>query len=201
MALIDEIIELAANDKEPIGNLLRKCLVLESQLPNESFRLWLDKELDGCDSKEDLPAYRLVRANSYGMFTGLASSINNQPLNLAVLKKDDRKWVEDLRLFQPASSYEFRPDKSADASIPWPPLLTIMYQDQFIASHTLLRAWQSLPGSVIVALLETVRNRVLRFALELRKTAGENAITSITSDAVSGSVDKHILAGQKFDWT
>ena len=32
MKLLDEIIEMAADDKEPVGNLLRKCLVLERQL-------------------------------------------------------------------------------------------------------------------------------------------------------------------------
>jgi hypothetical protein len=38
MALLDDIIEMAANDKEPIANLLRKCLILERQLPNEKSR-------------------------------------------------------------------------------------------------------------------------------------------------------------------
>jgi hypothetical protein len=87
------------------------------------------------------------------------------------MKPDDRKVIEELRLFQPASSYEGRPDKTSDASIPWPVHLTTKYQEQFITTHTLLRAWQSLPGSVIIALLETVRNRVLRFALEMRNPA------------------------------
>jgi hypothetical protein len=112
------------------------------------------------------------------MFSGLTSNINHQPLNIGVMKPDDRKIIEELRLFQPASSYEGRPDKSSDASIPWPVHLTTKYQDKFINSHILLRAWQSLPGSVIIALLETVRNRVLRFALELKKSSGDKQIST-----------------------
>jgi hypothetical protein len=198
MKLLDDIVELASSDKEPIGNVLRKCLMLESELPNDAFRAWLDRELDGYDSDNDVPSYRLIPARSYGMFSGLTSNINHQPLNIGVMKPDDRKIIEELRLFQPASSYEGRPDKSSDASIPWPVHLTTKYQDKFINSHILLRAWQSLPGSVIIALLETVRNRVLRFALELKKSSGDK---QISTDDVRDVVDRQILSGRKFDWT
>ena len=115
------------------------------------------------------------------------------------MKPEDRTVIEELRLFQPASSYEGRPDKTSDAAIPWPVHLTTRYQDKFITTHTLLRAWQSLPGSVIIALLETVRNRVLRFALEMQKSSGEES--SISSEIVGDIVNRQIFSGKKFDWT
>jgi hypothetical protein len=49
MKLLDEIIEGAVSDTQPIGTVLRKCLVLERQVKNEKFRVWLDNELDGYD--------------------------------------------------------------------------------------------------------------------------------------------------------
>ena len=200
MKLLDDIIELASNDKEPIGNVLRKCLILESQYPNEAFKGWLDRELDGYGKDDEVPSYRHIPARSYGMFTGLASNIASQPLNIGVMKPEDRKVIEELRLFQPASSYEGRPDKASDAMIPWPVHLTTKYQENFITTHTLLRAWQSLPGSVIIALLETVRNRVLRFALEMKKSAGGDDKLLSTED-VGAIVDRQIFSGKKFDWT
>jgi hypothetical protein len=112
------------------------------------------------------------------------------------MKPEDRKIIEDLRLFQPASSYEAREDHSSDATIPWPVHLTTKYQEQFITTHTLLRAWQSIPGSLLVALLETVRNRILRFALELKKSSDAG---SISTEQVTGIVQRHIL--KKEDWT
>lgn len=199
MKLLDDLIELASNDKEPIGNVLRKCLILESEFPSDTFKAWVDRELDGYDDDDEVPSYRLFPARSYGMFTGLTSHINSQPLNIGVMKPDDRKVIEELRLFQPASSYEGRPDKDTDASIPWPVHLTTKYQEKFIASHVLLRAWQSLPGSVIITLLETVRNRVLRFSLEMKKSSGST--NSISSDDVGAIVDRQIFLGKKFDWT
>jgi AbiTii len=199
MRLIDELIELASNDKEPIGNVLRKCLIVESQFSNDSFRAWVDRELDGYGDDDEVPSYRHFPARSYGMFTGLASNIPSQPLNIWVMKPDDRKMIDELRLFQPASSYEGRPDKDSDASIPWPVHLTTKYQESFITTHTLLRAWQSLPGSVIIALLETVRNRVLRFALDMKKSSATDK--PISTDDVGAIVDRQIFLGKKFDWT
>ncbi len=67
MKLLDELIELASNDKEPIGNVLRKCLILESQFPNDGFKAWIDREPDGYGKDDDVPSYRLVPARSYGM--------------------------------------------------------------------------------------------------------------------------------------
>jgi len=59
MRLLDEIIDAAADEKVPIGTLLRKCLVLQQQVKNEKFRAWLDRELDGYDQMEELPPYRV----------------------------------------------------------------------------------------------------------------------------------------------
>ncbi len=42
MKLLDDIIELAVDNSGLIGNLLRKCLVLEQQAKNEKFKVWLN---------------------------------------------------------------------------------------------------------------------------------------------------------------
>ena len=117
MKLLDEIIEGAVSDTQPIGTVLRKCLVLERQVKNEKFRIWLDNELDGYDNVDELPDYRTINSISRGFFVGIAGrQINDQPLNLYVMEEKHRKLVDKLRLAQPAASYEGRPDKSADGS-------------------------------------------------------------------------------------
>jgi hypothetical protein len=202
MALVDDIIELASSDKEPIGNVLRKCLILESQFANEAFRAWLDKELDGYDDDEDLPSYRTFHAVSYGHFIGMAGrQLSNQPLSLHILEKDDYERMKMCPLVQPASAYEGRPDSSSDAQFPWNPVLTTKYQKRFFQNSDLVlnRAWQSIPGSVIVGLLETVRNRILRFALDMRTSMAKQGSLSISTEQVTSMVHHHIL--KKADWT
>ena len=200
MALLDDIIDAATDDKVPIGTLLRKCLVLEQVFKNEKFKVWLNKELDGYDHQEELPSYRTFNAISYGHFIGIMGrQLNNQPLSLHVLERQDYELMSKCPLHQPASSYEGRPNKADDAQLPWNPTLTTKYQTRFFKDSDMVlnRAWQLIPGSVLVGLLENVRNRVLRFALDLKNELGPDAptIERIPSATIERSVVNHIYGG------
>ncbi|WP_407112296.1 hypothetical protein [Bradyrhizobium sp. LMG 9283] len=200
MKLLDDIIELAADNKEPIGNLLRKCLVLERQLKNEKFRAWLDLELDGYGSgNEDLPSYRVFSCINKGDFHGITVRMSGQPISLHVMTERDRKLLEKVYLHQPAASYEARPGQDSDAALPWNPYLIAKYQTKIYqdGEPALMRAWQEIPGSVLVALLEQVRNRVLRFALDLKESLPEQAASAaiVPAEQVDQSVVNHIYGG------
>jgi hypothetical protein len=94
------------------------------------------------------------------------------------MEEKDRKLIEKVYLYQPTASYEGRPDKSADAGLPWNPILTAKYQTKFFEDSSdlvLNRAWQEIPGSILVGLLEQIRTRVLRFR---STTAGETCLGS-----------------------
>lgn len=197
MVLLDEIIQSATDSTVPIGTLLRKCLVLEQTFHNEKFKAWLNNELDGYELEDDLPTYRTFNAVSYGYFVGpRGSQIDNQPLSLHVMDEADRVRMNRCPLCQPASSYE-RADQSKDAQLPWNPTLTVKYQSRFFNGWALNRAWQLIPGSVLVGLIETVRNRVLRFALELKDQLGPSTpdIENIPSAIIDRSVVNHIYGG------
>lgn len=197
MTMLDEIIDLAVNNKEPIGNLLRKCLVLEQQIKNDKFRTWLNLELDGYKAPCDLPEYRTVRCISKGVFIGSGGAqINDQPLSLHVLDKEDREAIDPVKLVQPAASYDSRPNKDSDASIGWSPDLTAKYQKKFMSNFVLNRARHEIPGSTLVALVETVRNRILRFALELKDQVTESPTNEPPSaDIIERSVVANIYGG------
>jgi hypothetical protein len=199
MPLLDEIVEAATDDKVPIGTLLRKCLVLEHQLKNEKFRVWLDNELDGYDRNqvEDLPSYRTFPCVNKGVFVGAGRQLNDQPIPLHVMEQKDRKLVQTAYLNQPAASYDVRPDRSRVATLPWPPELTTRYQTKFFEHLVLNRAWQEIPDSVLVALTEQVRTRVLRFALELRDAlpATSSDPKQVSSEVVERSVINNIYGG------
>jgi hypothetical protein len=170
MQLLDSIIEMASDNKEPIGNLLRKCLILESQIKNEKFRAWLNLELDGYDRdhEEEFPDYRVFNCVNKGDFYGMTVKISGQPISLHVMSEHDRKMLEKVHLHQPAASYDSRPNQDSDARMPWNPAITAKYQTKIYRNGepALMQGWQEIPGSVLIGLLEQVRTRVLRFALE-----------------------------------
>jgi hypothetical protein len=199
MALLDEIIDAAVDEKVPIGTLLRKCLVLEQQVKNEKFRAWLDRELDGYDQMEEVPPYRVFNCVNMGLFIGTAVRLNDQPIAIHLMEESDRKLIENVYLQQPAASYEGLPDKGADAHIPWNPILTAKYQTKFLEGRNVVlnRAWQEIPGSILVGLLEQIRTRVLRFALELKDNLPPNAadVKQVSAAVVERSVVNNIYGG------
>jgi hypothetical protein len=87
-----------------------------------------------------------------------------------VLSERERKAMETLKLRQPAASYN---PEVKNAQIPWSQSLVTKYQDKFLKGANLNRAWQEIPSSVLVGLLEQVRTRVLRFALDMKDEIGE----------------------------
>jgi hypothetical protein len=196
--LLQEIIDQAVDEKAPIGTLLRRCLVFEQKIKNEKFRQWLDWELDGYSKNEDLPNYRKFRCVNKGIFLGMTARLADQPIPMHILSEADRQVVEFLELRQPVASYDGRPKPNEDALIMWPQWLVTKYQDQFFEDGDLIlnRAWQEIPGSVLVGLLDQVRTRVLRFSLEMKNEIGEtDDFKALPAPVVERSVVNNFYGG------
>jgi hypothetical protein len=174
MKLLDEIIDLAVSEEGSISTLLRKCMVLAHTLRNDRLRVWAESELNGYNvSDDEVPEYRKVVAPAKGLFLGPAGAqIDNQPIPSAMLEEEHRQFTEFVVLSEPIAAYE---DVGHDARMRfgWPPNLTILYQTSVLKGrYALNRAWQEVPGSVFVGLIDTIKTRVLRFALELKDELG-----------------------------
>jgi hypothetical protein len=175
MKLLDEIVELAVDDETSLSVLLRKCLVLSYRLGNERLKAWAEKELDGYTKDDALPDYRIANTHSKGVFFGaFGSKIENQPIPTVVLKEKHRDLIEKARLRDPIASYQLdAKERTGQWIIPWSPNLVAVYQAKFYqGDYALASAWQEIPTTFIIALLDTVRNRVLKFALELQEELG-----------------------------
>jgi len=199
MKLLDDIIELGAGDKSSVSTLLRKCLVLAHTLKNDRLKDWAENELNGYTSDDDsVPDYRKTSAPAKGLFLGpYGAEIRNQPIPPAMLRPEHRRFAESAVLFQPIASYE-NVDGGHRFMIEWPANLTGLYQAAFFeGSYALNRAWQEVPGSVFAGLMDTVRTRVLRFALELKDELGlvSGDVNELPRETVDRSVVTYILGG------
>jgi len=199
MKLVSEIIDLASDGSKQVADVLRKCLVLSFDLKNEALKVWVEKELTGFDKDDELPQYRKVMLHSTGNFSGPAGGwIPQRPLPLGVLEKKDRDFLMPTRLSQPIAAYDqSEARRQVNATIAWPPDLIAKYQARFIEGYALSQAWQDLPGSVMVGLREEVRNRVLRFALEIREELGhvEDKPSAIPAEKIEAAVTNYIFGG------
>jgi hypothetical protein len=173
--------------------------VLAHTIKNERLKLWAENELNGYDPDDaGIPAYRKTTAAAKGLFVGsFGSQIKNQPIPPGMLEERHRRFAESAVLFQPIASYE---NVNGDSRfvIEWPPNLTVLYQAAFFEGHYALnRAWQEIPGSVLVGLIDTIKTRVLRFALELKDDLGSvsDDLNELPQEKIDQRVVTYIFGG------
>lgn len=183
--LLDEIIEFATDNKQPLTVVLRKCLVLAHQFKNERLKTWANQELNGYPSNDNLPQYRILSVHTVADYTGpFNSGVRNMPIPAYVLREEHRHWVTTVQLGQSIGTLQDIVAKTTDQSIrfPWPADLVALYQQELELENGMVpvTAKQILAISAVGGLLETVRNRTLNMALELQSELGEQDLKKIT---------------------
>jgi hypothetical protein len=174
--LLDDIIELATDDRKPVSVLLRKCLILGHKLNNERLKAWANQELNGYETQDGLPAYRIVPAGAKAYMSGpFGASISNFPIPSMLLKEQHRDFATTIYLKEPIGSYEelMRSD-CEDFQVEWPADLVLYYQRTIRTRNgcCLAQASQSVGKSAFAQVFDAVRNRTLSMALEIRASLG-----------------------------
>ena len=164
-SLVLELQADAINREVSCSDLLRKALVVSKKLEVDSIENWLYQELNGySDSSNDkIPDYRIVR----GQVKALNPYHGYQPVYF-----ENRKVAERLRkrktvqpIVELIALLENR-EKGSLLHFPLPQNIAIdLMADISSASPPTLE----IPYTEIVRILDTVRNKVLEWALELEK--------------------------------
>jgi len=204
--LLDDIIELATDSKQPITTLLRKCLVLAHQLKNEKLRAWSNKELDGYDSAEDIPDYRVLPAGATGLYVGPGWGRFQQGIPSISLEENHRKFAEVVQIAQAIGTLEHMVTSGSDSSqisFPWNDNLVLFYRNKIMRGWQLWSAQQTVPKSAVAGIVDTVRTRVLNMALEIRSTIGDKdedlkKITPEESQKVDQTIVNNIYTGNVY---
>lgn len=149
MTLLREIQDAASSDGTRVTSLLRRCKILAARLQSAELAAWVDLELDGYDSDEDLPDYRKFgHGEVKGNFVGrVGRTANNIPIPLQSLGPTLWQDYMGLRLKQSVGTYEdlvFGNDKDIFHRI-IPADLVLRFANQVIPSMTCLEAWQEIP--------------------------------------------------------
>jgi hypothetical protein len=176
--LLDDIIRLAQDDTQSLPNLLRKCLILASELKNDRLKAWANQELDGYADLggELVPNYRKVEAHAFGSFAGPLNAWTSKHIIIpGVMHEEHKHWAERVQIIQSVSSLDdlARTDlKQRVLTSHWPPDMIAYYSDKLWDGWICHDAWQEIPKSVLIQVLDTVRNITLRMALEIKDELG-----------------------------
>lgn len=201
MKILSEIIDGAASADVALSVLLRKSLVLASRLKNETLKKWCSAELDGYDGANQVPEYRVFPCQSLGLLLSPFQTIDRQPIPLSILEKRHRDIIRDVVIRSGIAEMEAMVAGGAGEDTltsPWAPDMTALYQLRIIDGYSLNRAWREFPKARLVGICDTVRNRLLRFALELHEEVGDSdtPLQQMTPAQVEAKVVNYIYGGQ-----
>ncbi|WP_394542755.1 AbiTii domain-containing protein [Priestia aryabhattai] len=86
-----QILKDVVSGKESIENILLRLKVILSDLDNELIMKWVDGELQGYKSEDDLPKYRIFRGSIIGTYlVNYQAKYTNAPVPLEVLLPQEK---------------------------------------------------------------------------------------------------------------
>lgn len=205
MNILKEIRDEIINDSVSLSSILRKARVLASLLKHKEFEKWVQSELNGyAQDDPTLPEYRKLYAESIGDFSGpFGSGGKNLPIPTLSLPDYVQKFANDTVIIQGVKSIESLVEKGNSDSlvINWPADLIAVCQSKIYQHMNLYAARKSLSKSQFEQILDTIRNKLLDFILELIEknpaVDKEEEINQIPTKQVDTAFESHISGSYK----
>lgn len=173
MSLIHDIQAASIARDSDIPTLLRMCKLLAARISYQEFAEWVDQELNGYPSIKGLPDYRVVRVDSYGSFIGSFSQADKLQISLSVLPQELQEQYRHAYMGSSISAYTalLSGEKSGSVQEPWPVALAVHNASKLTPNMQCVSAWKEIPIGAIVRLMDSVKTRVLGFAIDLEREA------------------------------
>lgn len=186
----EEIIDDLVNPSVRLSDILRKASIVASQLKNDEFKEWLRQEQNGYKSLESIPEYRHLTTHLVGQFSGpFGRSISNAPIPFAALPGRARDNFKKMKMSQGISNLEATiaggEGDTLQANVP----ADLLPYIEGFEGYGCIGAWNVISKSQVSQILDTVRNRLLTFVLELQEQHPELAVSA---EAISNLPPKEV---------
>lgn len=197
MSVFDEI----QNDilgTADLSVILRKAKVLAYKLKNKEFKDWIENELNGYDDGDLLPSYRKLSTIAQGDFWNGRWKATNQVIPLSVIPEEFCHWFDEHNMLQGIKELEsllesIKLNKNASLKISIPPELFSFLDYKVFDNLQCMRAWRLLTKEQITQILETTRNNLLNFILELAENYPEIKSDSYPSGKIPNEQIKQVF--------
>ncbi|WP_407305358.1 hypothetical protein [Acinetobacter sp.] len=186
MSLLREIQNDATNSSVKVSDLLRKCKILAARLGNDDFKIWVDSELNGYESSDGIPFYRVYNnVSSKGHFSGIfGSGLRNADIPSNCFPKEFRKDLTTVSLVAPIAEIESLVQKSTKGKLlqqPWDSNFVAMFSNKIYENTVCVQAWKVIPSTKLEGMIDIVKTKILNFVLEIEAinpNAGDAALNS-----------------------
>jgi hypothetical protein len=181
LSLLEQIQAAAVDSSADLGAALRHCKILASRIGSKLLGDWLLWESNGYPPEVDVPDYRTWGITVKGHFSGpFHSELRNAPVPRACIPEQYRDSVTVFRCRQSVASLEqmlAENSKGGSLSVTMGDLSLALGMDVYQGMNC-LQAWGEFSRGSVVEALNTVRNRILDFALAIEREyphAGERS--------------------------
>jgi hypothetical protein len=168
VGLLRDIQEKVNDPSVDLPTVLRDCLRLAYKLDNSQFKEWVEHELDGYPEHEPLPNYRVLR--SYPMATARNSAwiLSNTQVPLSAIPEEYRELATTQRFLQGIGYLKSLPD-NGEAKFFWQADLVQLVNRNVNSNLPITEAYILAPPGFFGGMLDAIRNRILRFVLEIER--------------------------------
>lgn len=172
MSLFSDIQEAITNPSFRLADILRKAKVLAFRLDHQEFKDWVNQELNGYKSNDNMPEYRILReVDSYGHFIRRdGAQFVNAPIPSLSLSEEYRELMRTIYISQGVEAIETSIQQSKNNLVlhmPWSPDAIAIIQPKTYRYMNCVSAWQAICVSSFVEILDTVKTRILDFVLKI----------------------------------
>lgn len=187
MSLIRDIQAATISQATDVPTLLRMCKLLAARLGNVQFAQWVEHELNGYPDVQSLPEYRIVSVESYGTFIGQFARADRLQIPISILPEQHRDSYRHAYMFSGVSAYVslVQGNRNGNAVEQWPMELAVHFASKAVVDMECVAAWKEIPVGAIFRLLDSVKTRVLGFAIDLEREAPDSGDSPIGSHPVS----------------
>lgn len=158
--LLKQLQHAASDSTVPVSSLLLKARLVASRLNGGDTPEWIDKEISGYEKEDTLPPYRMVRGQVVAQMVGrrVPVEFNSEDLESSVATREMASPVAEIESYIDAdgSVIAYFPPEAANA------LREI--------TGTKAQFCCLIPKPKLIAVLGGIRNRLLRWSMELERT-------------------------------
>ncbi|MYB75874.1 MAG: hypothetical protein F4X83_01985 [Chloroflexi bacterium] len=171
MSLINEIQEATVDSSIDLPTLLRKCRLLAARMRNQGLAQWADYELNRSPSIESLPSYRTLGAQSFGDFyDSLGNGMKNAPIPSYSVPSEVREFITSHSFLAGVGEIDAMVQNFKNSStiqLRWSSDVFLRLGETIYSGYSCFGAWKMVSRSAVIGILETVRNRILEFSIEI----------------------------------
>lgn len=187
--LLDEIIDLLADENASLNAALLKTKVLMHSIGHAELSEWVNDELSGYSKEKPVPDYRIVGGRVVGNIQNSLMIQSNVNLPTHHLPKKLKTWLENHELREAMSVLQGMAITKRGSSLHMPlsPELGAQF-DKGMDGYWVQKCWVEMQPSQIKNGISQVRSRLLDFALNLRDKIGDVEDKQVKAMAAAADV-------------